>query len=86
MSTRKVTVYVFSYPADYAKTLSIKRLSEITEVLEYIDIFTSADSLEELLAKYIDKVDVFDSFVDEIRSYRIVLKDKERRIYKIHKV
>lgn len=86
MSTRKVTVYVFSYPADYAKTLSIKRLSEITEVLEYIDIFTSADSLEELLAKYIDKVDVFDSFVDEIRSYRIVLKDKERCIYKIHKV
>lgn len=85
MSTRKVTVYVFSYPADYVKTLSIKRLSEITEVLEYIDIFTSADSLEELLAKYIDKVDVYDSFVDEIRSYRIVLKDNERRIFKIHK-
>lgn len=86
MSTRKVTVYVFSYPADYAKTLSIKRLSEITEVLEYIDIFTSADTLEELLAKYIDKVYVYDSFVDEIRSYRIVLKDNERRIYKIHRV
>lgn len=86
MRTRKVTVYVFSYPADYARTLSIKRLSELVEVLEYIDIFTSADTLEELLAKYIDKVDIYDSFVDEIRSYRIVLKDNERRIYKIHKV
>lgn len=86
MSTRKVTVYVFSYPADYAKTLSIKRLSVIPEVLEYIDTFTSADSLEELLVNYIDKVDVYDSFVDEIRSYRIVLKDDERRIYKIHRV
>lgn len=86
MSTRKVTVYVFSYPADYASTLSINRLSEIPEVLEYIDSFISADSLEVLLAKYIDKVDVYDSFVDEIRSYRIVLKDNERCIYKIHRV
>lgn len=86
MSTRKVTVYVFSYPADYAKTLSIKRLSEIPEVLDFIDSFISADSLEEIMAKYIDKVDVYDSFVDELRSYRIVLKDNERRIYKIHKV
>lgn len=85
MSTRKVNVYVFSYPADYAKTLSIKRLSEIPEVLEYIDTFISADSLEELLAKYIDKVYVYASFVDEIRCYRIVLKDNERRIFKIHK-
>lgn len=86
MSSRKVTVYVFSYPADYAKTLSIKRFLEMPEVLEFIDTFISSDSLEELLAKYIDKVDVYDSFVDEIRSYRIVLKDNDRRIYKIHKV
>lgn len=85
MCTRKVTVYVFSYPADFAKTLSIKRLSAIPEVLEYIDSFVSADSLEEILAKYIDKVDVYASFVDDIRSYRIVLKDNDRRIYKIHK-
>lgn len=85
MSTRKVTVYVFSYPADYCKTLSIKRFFEMPEVLEYIDTFISADTLEELLFKYIDKVDVYASFVDEIRCYRIVLKDNERRIYKIHK-
>ena len=85
MSTRKVTVHVFSYPVDYAKTLSIKRLAEIPEVLEFIDTFVSADSLAELLAKYIDKVDIYASFVDGIRCYRIVLKDNERRIYKIHK-
>lgn len=86
MSTRKVTVHVFSYPADYGKTLSIKRFLEMPEVLEYIDTFISADTLEVLLARYIDKVDVYDSFVDELRCYRIVLKDNERRIFKIHKV
>lgn len=85
MCTRKVIVYVFSYPADYVSSLSIKRLSEIPEVLEFIDSFTSADLLEELLAKYIDKVDVYASFIDEIRCYRIVLKDNDRRIFKIHK-
>lgn len=84
MCTRKVTVHVFSYPADFGKTLSIKRLLEIPEVLEYIDTFISDDTLETLLFKYIDKVDVYASFVDEIRSYRIVLKDNERRLYKIH--
>lgn len=85
MSTRKVTVHVFSYPADYGKTLSIKRLQEMPEVLEYIETFISANTLEELLIYYIDKVDVYASFVDELRCYRIVLKDNERRIYKIHK-
>lgn len=84
MCTRKVTVHVFSYPSDFGKTLSIKRLLEIPEVLEYIDTFISDDTLETLLFKYIDKVDVYASFVDEIRSYRIVLKDNERRLYKIH--
>ena len=85
MSTRKVTVHVFSYPADFAKTLSLKRFLEMPEVLEYIDTFTSADTLEALLFKYIDKVDVYASFVDDVRCYRIVLNDNERRIYKLHK-
>ena len=85
MYTRKVTVHVFSYPADFGKTLSIKRLIETPEVLEYIDIFVSDCSLEELMLRYIDKVDVYASFVDDVRCYRIVLKDNERRIYKIHK-
>lgn len=55
------------------------------EVLEYIDTFISAETLEELLFKYIDKVDVYASFVDDIRCYRIVINDNERRIFKIHK-
>lgn len=55
------------------------------EVLEYIDTFVSDYSLEELLFNYIDKVDVYASFVDEVRCYRIVINDNERRIFKIHK-
>lgn len=85
MSTRNVTVHVFSYPADYNKTLSLKCISGFEEVLEFKAKFLSSLSLEQLLAEYIDKVDVYASFVDEIRCYRIVLKDNESRIYKIHK-
>lgn len=55
------------------------------EVLEYIDTFISADTLEEVLLKYIDKVDVYASFVDDVRCYRILINDNDRRIYKIYK-
>lgn len=85
MYTRKVTVHVFSYSADFCKTLSIKRFLEMPEVLEYIDTFISADTLEEVLLKYIDKVDVYASFVDDVRCYRILINDNDRRIYKIYK-
>lgn len=85
MRTRYVSVFVFSYPTDYSTTLSYKRLLQIHEVLEFKDKFLSSLSLEQLLSEYIDKVDVYASFVDDVRCYRIVLKDNERRIYKIHK-
>lgn len=85
MNTRKVTIYVYSYPADFWGTLSLKRILETPEVLEYIDNFISDRSLEELLVSYIDKVDVYASLVDDIRCYRIVIKDNERNIFTIHK-
>lgn len=85
MSTRNVSVFVFSYPVDYITTLSYTRLLEIREVLEFKDKFLTSKSLEQLLAEYIDKVDVYASFIDDVRCYRIVLKDNDRRIFKIHK-
>ena len=85
MNTRKITVHVFSYPSDFCKTFSIKRLSETQERLEYTDNFLSDKTLEQLLVTYTGKVAVYASYIDEIRCYRIVLKDNERRIFKIHK-
>lgn len=84
MRTRKVSVYVFSYPEDFNSTLSYKRLLEIHEVAEFSDKFLSSQSLETILREYIDKVDVYASFIDEIRWYRIVVRDSERRIIYIY--
>lgn len=85
MCTRKVTVLVFSYPEDFNSTLSYKRLLEIHEVAEFSDKFLSSHSLETILREYIDKVDVYASFIDELRWYRIVVRDSERRISYIYK-
>lgn len=85
MRTRKVTVLVFSYPEDFNSTLSYKRLLEIHEVAEFSDKFLSSQSLETILREYIDKVDVYASFIDEIRWYRIVVRDSELRISYIYK-
>lgn len=85
MRTRKVTVLVFSYPEDFNSTLSYKRLLEIHEVAEFSDKFLSSKSLEYILREYIDKVDVYASFVEDIRWYRIVVRDSEHRISHLYK-
>lgn len=85
MRTRKVTVLVFSYPEDFNSTLSYKRLLEIHEVVEFSDKFLSCQSLETILREYIDKVDVYASFIDELRWYRIIVRDSDSRISKIFK-
>ena len=85
MRTRKVTVSVFSYPEDYNRTLSYKRLLEIHEVFEFSDRFPSSKTLEDVLRVYIDKTDVYASFIDELRWYRIIVRDSERRISHLYK-
>ena len=85
MSSRKVKVSVFSYPEDYNRTLSLKRISEIVEQVEILDEFFSSKSLEQLMSEYVDKVDIYASFVDELRWYRIVLRDSESRLVKLYK-
>ena len=85
MRTRKVTVLIVSYPEDFNRSLSIKRLLDIREVVEFTDKFLSSKSLEEILDVYLDKVDVYASLNDDLRWYRIVVRDENSRISNIYK-
>ena len=80
MRSRKIYVTVFSYPEDFHRTLSLKRIAEITETIEFRDEFISSRSLDDILTSYADRLDVFASFVDEIRWYRVVIRDHNRRV------
>ena len=80
MRSRKIYVTVFSYPEDYNRTLSLKRIAEIIETVEFREEFVSSRSLEDILSDYSDKLDVFASFVVEIRWYRVLVRDHFRRV------
>lgn len=85
MRTRKVSVYVFSYPEKVKLPLYPFFFDETGEVLELEDKFLTDKSLEEILQRYVDKTGVFASFVDDIQWYRIVVRDTEGRLVKIFK-
>ena len=85
MSTRKVSVYVFSYPEKHKLPLYPLFFDELGEVLEQEEKFLTDKSLEEVLQLYVDKIEVFASFVDKIQWYRIVVRDTECRLVKIFK-
>ena len=86
MLTRKVSVYVFSYPEN-VKVPSMFPFfcDELGEVLEHEEKFLTDKSLEEILQRYVDKTEVFASFDDNIKWYRIVVRDTDGRLVKIFK-
>lgn len=85
MRTRNVSVYVFSYPEKVKLPLYPHFFDELDEVLEHKDKFLSDKSLEEVLQRYVDKTEVYASFVDKVNWYRIVVRDTECRLVKIFK-
>lgn len=85
MRTRKVSVYVFSYPEKVKLPLYPQFFFCEDEVLEIQQKFLSDKSLEEVLQLYVDKTEVFASFVDKLQWYRIVVRDTEGRLVKIFK-
>ena len=86
MRTRKVSVYVFSYPEKHKLPLYPLFFDvELGEVLEQEDKFLTDKSLEEILLRYVDKTEVFASFCDKIQWYRIVVRDTDGRLVKIFK-
>lgn len=86
MSTRKVSVFVFSYPETVKVPTMFPLFSdELGEVLEFQYKFLSDSSLEDVLSIYVEKTKVFAINKDCVFWYRVVVRDTEGRIVKIFK-
>lgn len=85
MRTRKVSVYVFSYPEKNKIPLYPFFFDDFDEVLEQSDKLLTDKSLEDVLQSYVDKTELFASFDDKVQWYRIVVRDTEGRLVKIFK-
>ena len=85
MHTRKVSVYVFSYPVNAKIPMLALFLDELGEVLEFEDKFLSDTSLEDILKIYVEKTKELSSFEDSIKWYRVVVRDSDGRLVKMFK-
>ena len=78
--TRKVSVYIYQYPEDANRTMSLRRFMEMSEELIWSDFFESDDDLRDLLKVYKQKLIDYAALIGEPHVYRIVIRDSESRL------
>lgn len=78
--SRKVSIYIYQYPEDANRTMSLKRFMEMTEELIWFDLFESDDDLRDLLKVYKLKLIDYASLIGAPHVYRIVIRDSESRL------
>ena len=78
--TRIVSVYIYQYPEDANRTLSLRRLMELSEDLIWSDHFLSSDDLRDLMTIYRRKVNDYAALIGEPHVYRIVIRDLDSRL------
>lgn len=83
MRTRKVNVFIFEYPEDMNKTLSLRRLFEVSEELIFSDSFLSDKLLIDILLEYCQKAEFYSSLCEDKHVYRVIVRDSDNRLLKI---
>ena len=78
--TRLVSVYIYQYPEDANRTLSLRRLMALSEDLIWSDHFLSSDDLRDLMTIYRRKVNDYAALIGEPHVYRIVVRDLDARL------
>ena len=78
--TRLVSVYIYQYPEDANRTLSLRRFMELSEDLIWSDHFLSSDDLRDLMTIYRRKVNDYAALIGEPHVYRIVVRDLDARL------
>ena len=84
--SRKVSVYVYQYPEDANRTMSLRRFMEITEELLWSERFYSSYSLYDLLKEYKQKVKDYSALIGEHHVYHIVIRDSDSRLFATFRV
>ena len=78
--SRKVSIYIYQYPEDANRTLSLSRFMELSDELIWHDfLFTSSD-LRDLLKEYKQKLIDYSYLLGEPHVYRSVVRDSDSRL------
>ena len=78
--SRKVSVYIYQYPEDANRTMSLRRFMDLSEDLIWCDHFFSSNDLRDLIAMYRRKINDYAALIGEPRVYRIVVRDSDSRL------
>lgn len=78
--SRKVSVYIYQYPEDANRTMSLRRFMELSEDLIWSDHFFSSNDLRDLMSMYRRKINDYAALIGEPHVYRIVVRDSDSRL------
>ena len=78
--SRKVSVYIYQYPEDANRTMSLRRFLDMSEEIIWADRFFSSNDLRDLLKVYKQKLIDYSALIGETHVYRIVIRDSESRL------
>ena len=78
--SRKVSVYIYQYPEDANRTMSLRRFMELSEDLIWSEHFFSSNDLRDLLKVYKQKLIDYSALIGEPHVYRIVIRHSESRL------
>ena len=67
------------------KTLSLRRLFEVSEEIIHAESFLSDKLLVDLLYEYCGKAENYASLSDGLHVFRVIVRDSENRLIKIFK-
>lgn len=78
--SRKVSVYIYQYPEDANRTMSLRRFMALTEELIWSERFISSQDLRDLLNFYKEKIIDYAALIGVPYVYRIVVRDTDSRL------
>lgn len=78
--SRKVSIYIFQYPDDANRTMSLRRFMELSEELLWNESFFSSNGLRDILNDYKEKLIDYAALIGEPHVYRVVVRDSDSRL------
>lgn len=78
--SRKVSIYIYQYPEDANRVMSLRRFMELTEEFLWSERFFSSNDLRDILNVYKEKLIEYSALIGETHVYRIVVRDSVTRL------
>lgn len=78
--SRKVSIYIYQYPEDANRTMSLRRFMELSEELIWHDFFDTSSDLRDIMSDYRRKVYDYAALIGAPHVYRIVVRDSDSRL------